>query len=293
MNIIMIKYLLVFVLILSATSCSKYSTPANNEEQLLNFSLKDQNGTTHRLYDLAKQKAIVIISQTNDCPINQKYSNTVNELQDKFSPKGVSFFYLNSSLNDDKDSIKEEIKNYNFMLPVLIDPSQSIAKIFSITRSSEAIIILPKTWNIVYRGAISDRLDYGADKQAARSNYLNDAIENVLIQKFDQIKSAPTKGCLFTFNDEKYTLSEHVMPVISKNCIGCHGANSSVSLANNNLISTNKDKIRKILLLDHEINGNNYNINLKPTEKNIILSWVLDSFNQQQELKINTIKHDK
>jgi len=192
-----------------------------------NFALLDHQGVFHELYRNQSAKAVVFISQTNDCPINQKFSSTLNEIRKKYLDKGIVFFMLNPSLEDTRETIIEEAKNYNFEYPILLDPSQVVANSLGITRSAEAVVIDPNGWKIVYRGAVSDRLDYGADKQVARNNYLEDVLNQIIDGQKVSIQAKPAKGCLITFADdeEKLSYEKNIAPIIQNKCLSCHAEN--------------------------------------------------------------------
>ncbi len=196
---------------------------SNSKGDISNFSLLDHRGDFHELYRYSDAKAIVIISQGNDCPIIQRFSNRINEIKKIFASKNIQFFLLNSNKIDSRESIIEEAKKYNYDLPILMDRSQLVAELLGITRTSEAVVIDPKDWKIVYRGAIDDRMSYGVDKQVARNNYLVDVLNSVLEDK--EIKSAAVaaKGCLISFEKPASLSYEKVIaPIIKSKCLYCH-----------------------------------------------------------------------
>lgn len=194
-----------------------------------NFALLDHRGEFHELYRNQNAKAVVFISQTNDCPINQKFSSTLNDIRKKYLEQGIIFFMINPSLQDTRQKIIDEAKNYNFDYPILLDPSQVVSTSLGITRSAEAVVIDPNGWKIVYRGAISDRLDYGADKQTARNNYLEDVLTQMMKGEKVNVQAKPAKGCLITFADDKEKLSyeKNIAPIIKSKCLTCHADNGN------------------------------------------------------------------
>lgn len=187
-----------------------------------NFALLDHLGNFHELYRHQDAKAIVIISQSNDCPINQKYSNIIAKISETYSKQKIVFYYLNSSLGDDRDSIIKEAKEYNLNFPILMDKSQIVANALGITRSSEAIVIDPNGWKILYRGAISDQLDYGADKQIAQNNYLNDVLNSIVKNESIKTVAIPAKGCLISFDEGNISYEKTIAPIIANKCVNCH-----------------------------------------------------------------------
>lgn len=190
-----------------------------------NFSLLDHTGVFHELYRYSDAKAIVIISQGNDCPIIQKYSTVINEIKKKFENQKIIFFLLNANKQDDRDSIQKEVKSYGFDIPVLMDPSQVVADTLGVTRTSEAVVLSPNGWKILYRGSISDRFDYGSDKQKARNNYLEDVLTSIAQDKTITTMAVPAKGCLITFSKPDLSYEQTIAPIIANKCLGCHSEN--------------------------------------------------------------------
>lgn len=188
-----------------------------------NFALLDHKGEWHELYRHNDAKAVVIISQGNDCPIIQKYSSVITEQINFFSPQGVVFYLLNSNTNDDRKSIIQEAETFEFKLPILMDPSQVVAEVLGVTRTCEAVVIDPRGWKIIYRGAIDDRLDYGVNKITARNHYLKNALEALVQGKKTELKTVPAKGCLITFKKPKsISYEKEIAPVFINKCLNCH-----------------------------------------------------------------------
>ena len=74
---------------------------------------------------------------------------------------------LNSSLQDSREAIAEEAKEYGYDIPILMDANQLVGEQLGVTRTAEVFVIDPKTWKVVYRGPLDDRLDYGTQKAGA------------------------------------------------------------------------------------------------------------------------------
>ena len=74
---------------------------------------------------------------------------------------------LNSNLQDNRLSIREEAKEYGYDLSILIDETQIISESLDLSRTGEVFIIDPKNWSVVYIGAIDDRLTYENQKKKA------------------------------------------------------------------------------------------------------------------------------
>ncbi|MGZ3700258.1 MAG: redoxin domain-containing protein [Bdellovibrionota bacterium] len=185
------------------------------------FRLLDEAGKSHELFRLTDKRAIVIIAQLDGCPIIQKSYPAIEALKKKFSPLGVEFLFINASPQDDRKSIQQEKATYGFSLPVLRDESRTIADSLGLTRSTEAVVIVPGIWKIVYRGAIDNRFDYHGERTAGVQAYLYDAISSVLDDKPVRVPESTAKGCNIAEQKPVVTFRE-VAPIMQAKCMTCH-----------------------------------------------------------------------
>jgi hypothetical protein len=194
-----------------------------------NFMLVDaQKLEAHELYRMADAPAIVIVTTGNGCPIARGMTPALKALKAKYAAKGVEFMLLNSNLQDGRDAIVQEAKDYNQDIPILMDSNQLVGEALGVTRTAEVFVINPKTWQVMYRGPIDDRADYGVAKAAAH-NYADDALAAVLAGKPVQQTKLQSKGCLIDF-PERAKAAQHaqisyvkdVAPILEAKCVACH-----------------------------------------------------------------------
>lgn len=187
------------------------------------FTLPDHLGATQHLYSYSKAKAVVIVGHGTSCPILQKYVIPLNELKAKYGPLGVIFLMINPNEEDTRESISKEAKEYGLELPVLLDASQIVTRRLGLTRTSETVVLNPKTWEPVFHGAINDRLSYGADKINARHNFLADALDDILAGRRIQRQPDAAKGCAYSFyRQDGLTYEKDIAPVLQAKCVTCH-----------------------------------------------------------------------
>ena len=89
-------------------------------------------------------------------------------------------------------------------------------------------MINPKTWQVIYRGPVDDRMDYGVQKAAAH-NFADDALGAMLAGKPIQQASVQSKGCLIDFPERakraehaKISYAKDVAPILEAKCVACH-----------------------------------------------------------------------
>lgn len=190
---------------------------------LADFTLLDHVGTIHQLSRKSGKRAIVIVGHGLSCPIVQKLSLPLNELNRKLSSQGVELLMLNANTGDNREDIIREAGEYGLKVPVLLDPSQVVARSLGMTRTAEAVVIDTRDWRIVYRGPINDRLDYGVDKQEARNEYLQNVLTRLLNGDRLEFTSQEAKGCLISFEKVDHaTFNRHISAIAVRKCLNCH-----------------------------------------------------------------------
>ena len=165
-----------------------------------NFTLTDQHGTVHELHDHDDAKAVVIMIQGNGCPVVRNALIDLRSVRERFEGDPVRFLMLNSNLQDDADSIREEALEWNIDLPILVDDTQMVGKSLELTRTAEVLVIDTRSWGIAYRGPVNDRLVYERQRAAADHHYVVDAVEAVLAGERPAVESVAAIGCLINFS---------------------------------------------------------------------------------------------
>ena len=193
-----------------------------------NFRLSDQNFESHELYRLADASAVVIITQQNGCPVSRNTASSMKALQAAFKGKGVEFMMLNSNPMDTRQEIAAEAKEYGMDMPILSDANQLVGEQLGVTRTAEVIILNPKTWTVIYRGPVDDRVTYERQKAKASATWAADALNAFLAGKPVAVERQPAVGCLINFPDRgkpsavNISYSKVIAPIIQDKCVACH-----------------------------------------------------------------------
>ena len=125
-----------------------------NASLVENFELLDQRGHAHELYYLSDASAVVLMAHASSCREAQNAAGVLANLAKTYAPKGVEVRLLNSSLDDDRATIRAAMDAEDNGLAVLIDHTQLIGESLEFWQAGEAIVIDPGTWRTVYRGDI-------------------------------------------------------------------------------------------------------------------------------------------
>jgi peroxiredoxin len=171
---------------------------------IADFSLKDQAGSTHQLYALSGKKAVVIMTQSNGCPIVRLAVPALREIRARYQAQDIEFLLLNPTLQDSADAVQREAAEFGFGLSVLLDRTQKVGESWGVDRTAEVFVIDPKTWTLVYHGPIDDRLNYESQRPVHHP-YLADALDALLASKPVSVASVASPGCLINFPHRKHS----------------------------------------------------------------------------------------
>jgi hypothetical protein len=270
-----------------ATETAMATMPATAD----NFLLVDQNLQAHELYRMGDAKAIVLVSYGVGCPIVRSMTPALKALRDAYAKQGVEFMLIDSNLQDSREAVAQEAKEYGQDIPILMDTNQLVGEQLGITRTAEVFVINPKTWQVAYRGPIDDRIDYGGAQKANVTPFAGNALDAVLAGKAIQPVSMQTKGCLVDFPERakkaeyaKISYAKQVAPIIEKNCVGCHqqGSIGPFALDSYEKVKGFSPMIREVIRTDRmppynadpHVGKFSDNKNLSPAEIKTLVHWI-------------------
>ncbi|HEY2144597.1 MAG TPA: redoxin domain-containing protein [Steroidobacteraceae bacterium] len=172
-------------------------------QHVADFTLTDQSGATHELYGLSGKRAVVIMTQSNGCPIVRLAVPALREIRAQYQSQNIEFLLLNPTLQDTSESVAQESKEFGFDMTVLLDRSQKVGESWGVDRTAEVYVIDPKTWTLLYHGPIDDRLSYETQRPV-HHRYLTDALDALLAGKPVAVASVMSPGCLIFFPHRKH-----------------------------------------------------------------------------------------
>lgn len=190
-----------------------------------NFVLIDHQGKAHELFYHRDDKAVVIVAQGNGCQIVRSNLEDLNTLRNDYSEQGVEILMLNANLQDTRAAIAKEAKEWGADFPILKDRTQIIAKSLNINRTGEVLVIDPKKWEVVYRGPLSDRVDYERQKDKASKHYVRDALDALIAGKEVALSQVNSPGCIINYEQQDGTAisyADTIVPILKENCVACH-----------------------------------------------------------------------
>lgn len=220
-----------------------------------NFRLLDHRGASHELYRYSDAKAIVLLVQGNGCPIVRNVMPGFQKLRGVYEKAGVTFFLLNSNLQDTRKAVEKEARDFGYDLPVLLDTEQLVGEALELTRTAEVIVINPLNWTIAYHGAVDDRVTYEHQRPRASNQYLADALNSLIEGKPVQRQQTSAKGCLINFpgrqpvNQTAISYTDTVAPILQQHCVQCHheGGIGSWAMTSYDVVRGFAPMIREVL----------------------------------------------
>jgi peroxiredoxin len=225
-------------------------------DELINFSLLDYKGKYYELRR-ADARVVVLFFTGNGCPVARQSIEKLKSLRDHYSEQGVVIWMINSVAGDDRESIEKEAKDFKEEpLPVLIDDTQEIARIFDVKRTAETICIDTAHWKVFYRGALDDQLVEGAQKPEPTEKYVENALNQFLAGKSIERPNSVGRGCLITYEAAggqgagPVSYSKEIAPLLQSKCVLCHspGNIGPFALSSYQKVKGRADMIREVLV---------------------------------------------
>jgi hypothetical protein len=195
-------------------------------ERVGDFSLLDQQGYFHQMSWYDNNTMVALLVQAIGSSTDQAAIPAFTALQSRFEDKGIKFFMINPMGLKDREAVQAVMTNYGTSIPVLMDDSQLISEALEITQTGEVMLFDPKSFRIVYRGAISPELELA----------LTALVEGRAIT---QQAAAMTNGSSINFaaksthENATPSFTQDIAPIIVDNCAKCHRENGIAPFALN------------------------------------------------------------
>ncbi|MFM8571451.1 MAG: redoxin domain-containing protein, partial [Pirellula sp.] len=132
--------------------------------------------------ELSGAKGTVLVFLGTECPLAKQYTPRISELNNKYSDQGIRFVAVDPNIQDSLQEMAAHARRFQFDIPFLKDPDQSLADLVGITRTPEVCLIDHEN-TIRYRGRIDDQYGIGFAREKPTQRELAEAIEAVLAQR--------------------------------------------------------------------------------------------------------------
>jgi peroxiredoxin len=169
------------------------------------FNLPGIDGKNHTLQEYAKAKILVIVFESNHCPVSQLYEGRIKAIQRDYKDRGLAVVGINpnnpkairineldhSDMSDSLPEMKIRAEYRHFTWPYLYDgETQAVAAKFGAV-STPHIFIFDQDRKLRYQGRIDDNML----ASAAKTHEARDAIEALLAGKPVALETTRALGC--------------------------------------------------------------------------------------------------
>ncbi len=150
---------------------------------------------------MASDKIVVVVAYGVGCPVMRQNIPAFVALEREMKTK-ARFIYIDGNPQDTDEKIAEEAKTYGLEGRIGLDREQKWLRAFGLGTVGEATIVEKQkdgNFKVMFRGGISDRVNFDRALPKPRKEYLKIALKEVADGKPVSRSTAPTFGCSITF----------------------------------------------------------------------------------------------
>jgi thioredoxin-related protein len=175
---------IVFILQIFTFNYSNAQILYSDKSQVFNYKSLKQN------------KASIIVFFDPECPICQKYTKNLTEMDKIYSKEGIELYVIYPFKVLQAKSLSEFREEFKFDLPIIYDPHRKLLKKLKANYTPE-VFLLDNKQKTLYHGAI-DNWFYalGRNRAIPTEFYLLDAINAFKNNQNVKVKYVEPVGCL-------------------------------------------------------------------------------------------------
>ncbi len=269
---------------LQATALER-STTLSIPEKIRDFALIDNKGRYHRLYDYADHAAVVILAHGIGCPNLGRSIPFWKAIQKHYRERNVAFLLLNSNPREGRATINKNAAKLGIETPVLEDPSQLVAEELGLTHVSEAVVLTPHDWRVVYRGPVDARLAVAGKQDGDPSFELVQVLDEVVTSRSPRFRELEVKECRFhSPSAQTISYQNEIVPLLTSKCVGCHhhGGIGPWAMDSYQTIKAWSPRIRNVIMTrlmppwhaDPEVGHFLNDRSLTPEQQRTLVHWI-------------------
>jgi peroxiredoxin len=197
-------------------------------EKMPNLTFKDDKGKAYRLYELEKQKAIVLVFVSFECPVSNSYLAPLSEMAKEFSRFGVTIWGLTTSEDDTPAEIAKSAKHFDLAFPVFKDERLKAADALKAEYTPE-VFVLDANFTLRYRGRIDNMYSERLKKHKEITEHnLRQTLAELVTGRPVSTRATQAIGCKIYREPKEIakisqvTYHRDVQPILQKHCQECH-----------------------------------------------------------------------
>jgi thiol-disulfide isomerase/thioredoxin len=158
-------------------------------------NLAGENVTPLKCSVTAKEKAVVVIFITTDCPIANSFVPEINRLQLAYSERNVRFTLVHVDPDLTQEKARQHASDYALKPAIVLDRQHALVKATAAKVTPEAFVY-DAEGKLRYRGRINNLYaDRGQRRSQVTAHELRDAIEAVISGRKVTITRTEALGC--------------------------------------------------------------------------------------------------
>jgi hypothetical protein len=139
-------------------------------------------------------KIVVLVFVRTDCPVSNRYAQTIQRLSAAHASK-AAFWLVYPSKSESAEVIRKHEREYGYKIPALRDPQHVLVKQSHVQITPE-VAVFDARRHLVYHGRIDNLYeDIGRARVAATTHELRDAVEAALSGKSLATDATHGVGC--------------------------------------------------------------------------------------------------
>ena len=203
-------------------------------ERVADVTVTDVDGKKTTLARLTGATGAVIVIRDVECPVTQRYSPRLAELEKEFGAKGYTFTYVDVTPHSRADA-KVDAAKYQLMGRTILDADRRIVNALRATSAAEAFVIDARG-TLRYRGAIDDQYGIDFHKNAPTVNYLRESLGRVSSGREIVMRQTDAPGCILPTEQtaagtsRPVTYHNRISRLVAENCQSCHRAEGNAPM---------------------------------------------------------------
>ncbi|MBT8419236.1 MAG: thioredoxin family protein [Gammaproteobacteria bacterium] len=185
------------------------------------FSLPDTSGSLVSRQDFQDAPGFLVVFMCNHCPYVHHIREALSKFAREYQPKGLAMVGINANdvdnySDDSPDKMVEEVANFDYIFPYLLDETQKVAKAYRAACTPD-FFLFDNNHKLVYRGQFDDSRPKNGIQVTGRD--LRAAVDALLSgQSIDPDQKASI-GCNIKWklgNEPNYFRSIRLKPHVEK-----------------------------------------------------------------------------
>ena len=211
-----------------------YSFGFRPGERVADVTVTDVDGKKSTLAGLAGRSGAVIVIRDAECPVTQRYSPRLTELEKEFGPKGYSFTYVDVTPHSRADARVDAAK-YQLTGRTILDEDHRVVHALRAASAAEAFVIDARG-TLRYRGAIDDQYGIDFHKDAPTVSYLRESLGRVSSGRELVRRQTDAPGCVLPTDltvggtERAVTYNNRISRLVAENCQSCHRAEGNAPM---------------------------------------------------------------